>query len=83
MPAKTRNQCRLERKQQHDSTACDSPCDHGAAGRSTDAAITSIREFLAFKLGGEEYGIDILRVQEIRSYEAPTRMVNAPPSSRA
>ena len=39
---------------------------------------TSIREFLAFKLGAEEYGIDILRVQEIRSYEAPTRMANTP-----
>lgn len=39
---------------------------------------TSIREFLAFKLGAEEYGIDILRVQEIRSYEAPTCMPNAP-----
>ena len=41
-------------------------------------AVTSIREFLAFKLGSEEYGIDILRVQEIRSYEEPTRMANAP-----
>jgi purine-binding chemotaxis protein CheW len=41
-------------------------------------AVTSIREFLAFKLGNEEYGIDILRVQEIRSYEPPTRMANAP-----
>jgi purine-binding chemotaxis protein CheW len=39
---------------------------------------TSIREFLAFKLGTEEYGVDILRVQEIRSFEQPTRMVNAP-----
>ena len=35
-------------------------------------------EFLSFRLGGEEYGIDILRVQEIRSYEAPTRIANAP-----
>ncbi len=43
------------------------------------APLTSIREFLAFKLGAEEYGIDILRVQEIRSYEAPTRIANAPP----
>ena len=34
-------------------------------------------EFLTFRLGGEEYGIDILRVQEIRSYEAPTRIANA------
>jgi purine-binding chemotaxis protein CheW len=39
---------------------------------------TALREFLAFKLGAEEYGIDILRVQEIRSYEAPTRIANAP-----
>ncbi|MCZ8253299.1 MAG: chemotaxis protein CheW [Hylemonella sp.] len=44
---------------------------------NTDAP-TSIREFLAFKLGDEEYGVDILRVQEIRSYEQPTHMVNTP-----
>jgi purine-binding chemotaxis protein CheW len=42
------------------------------------SAATSLREFLAFKLGAEEYGIDILRVQEIRSYEEPTRIANAP-----
>ena len=36
------------------------------------------REVLSFKLGAEEYGIDILRVQEIRGYEAPTRVANAP-----
>jgi purine-binding chemotaxis protein CheW len=36
------------------------------------------REFLAFKLGTEEYGIDILKVQEIRGYEAVTRIANAP-----
>ena len=35
-------------------------------------------EYLTFRLGDEEYGIDILRVQEIRSYEQPTRMANAP-----
>jgi purine-binding chemotaxis protein CheW len=35
-------------------------------------------EFLTFRLGQEEYGIDILRVQEIRSYEQPTRIANAP-----
>ena len=35
-------------------------------------------EFLTFRLGGEEYGIDILKVQEIRSYEQPTRIANAP-----
>ena len=36
------------------------------------------REFLSFKLGTEEYGIDILKVQEIRGYEKPTRMANLP-----
>ncbi|MBP6251434.1 MAG: chemotaxis protein CheW [Rubrivivax sp.] len=35
-------------------------------------------EYLTFRLGCEEYGIDILRVQEIRSYEPPTRIANAP-----
>jgi purine-binding chemotaxis protein CheW len=39
----------------------------------------AMHEFLTFKLGAEEYGIDILRVQEIRGYESPTRMANAPP----
>ena len=51
-----------------------------SAGSAPLAAVaTSLREFLAFKLGAEEYGIDILRVQEIRSYEEPTRIANAPP----
>jgi purine-binding chemotaxis protein CheW len=35
-------------------------------------------EYLSFRLGQEEYGIDILRVQEIRSYEQPTRIAGAP-----
>jgi purine-binding chemotaxis protein CheW len=35
-------------------------------------------EFLAFTLGKEEYGIDILRVQEIRGYEPVTRIANSP-----
>jgi len=36
------------------------------------------REFLAFRLGKEEYGIDILKVQEIRGYEMVTHIANAP-----
>ena len=35
-------------------------------------------EYLAFTLGQEEYGIDILRVQEIRGYEPVTRIANSP-----
>ncbi len=36
-------------------------------------------EFLTFTLGDEEYAIDILKVQEIRGYEPPTMIANAPP----
>lgn len=36
------------------------------------------REYLAFWLGNEEYGIDILTVQEIRGYEISTQVANAP-----
>ena len=50
----------------------------GAAAQVGEAA----RECLSFRLGDEEYGIDILRVQEIRGYEAPTRIVGAPPFVR-
>jgi purine-binding chemotaxis protein CheW len=35
-------------------------------------------EVLSFKLGSEEYGIDILKVQEIRGYESVTAMANSP-----
>ena len=49
-----------------------------AASTSSAGAIAQSGEFLTFRLGAEEYGIDILRVQEIRSYEQPTRIANAP-----
>lgn len=42
------------------------------------AARLQSREFLAFNLGTEEFGIDILKVQEIRCYEKPTRMAGVP-----
>jgi len=35
-------------------------------------------EFLAFTLGDEVYGIDILMVQEIRGYETVTKIANTP-----
>jgi purine-binding chemotaxis protein CheW len=43
-----------------------------------DAADAAPREVLAFRLGDGEYGVDILRVHEIRSYEKPTRIAHAP-----
>jgi purine-binding chemotaxis protein CheW len=42
------------------------------------ALTTAAREYLTFRLSQEEYGIDILKVQEIRGYEPPTRIANAP-----
>jgi purine-binding chemotaxis protein CheW len=50
---------------------------HAADGTAARAGAAG-GEFLTFRLGDEEYGIDILRVQEIRSYEQPTRIANAP-----
>jgi len=35
-------------------------------------------QYLTFTLGDEEYGIDILTVQEIRGYDAVTKIANAP-----
>ena len=48
------------------------------AARGKAPALDHAGEFLSFRLGAEEYGIDILSVQEIRSYEEPTRIANAP-----
>ena len=35
-------------------------------------------EYLAFTIGTEEYGVDIQKVQELRGYDAVTRIANAP-----
>jgi purine-binding chemotaxis protein CheW len=44
----------------------------------TGASAAKALEFLAFTLGQEEYGIDIQKVQELRGYDAVTRIANAP-----
>lgn len=41
-------------------------------------ATATPNEVLTLRLGAEEYGIDIRRVQEIRSFEPPTRIAGAP-----
>lgn len=46
--------------------------------QSDGASATVAGEYLTFRLGQEEYGIDILKVQEIRGYEQPTRIAHAP-----
>ena len=48
--------------------------------QTNESAVTTEtgRELLTFTLGSEEYGIDILKVQEIRGYDAVTTIANAP-----
>lgn len=51
----------------------------GASDKVENLAVAGgAREYLTFRLDQEEYGIDILKVQEIRGYESPTRVANAP-----
>jgi purine-binding chemotaxis protein CheW len=42
------------------------------------AGVQASNEYLTFTLGKEECGIEVLKVQEIRGYEAVTRIANAP-----
>lgn len=50
----------------------------GMANVTKLAGETAGQEFLVFTLGDEEYGIDILKVQEIRGYDQVTRIANTP-----
>ena len=49
-----------------------------ATAINANSSATQALEFLAFKLGQEEYGIDIQKVQELRGYDTVTRIANAP-----
>ena len=49
-----------------------------AQGKPVSAGVAERQEFLTFTLGSEEYGIEILKVQEIRSYEQVTKIANSP-----
>lgn len=47
-------------------------------GLDREAEAGGSREFLTFTLGAELYGVDILKVQEIRGYETVTRIPGTP-----
>ena len=49
-----------------------------AAALPAGALAARALEFLSFTLGQEEYGIDIQKVQELRGYDAVTRIANVP-----
>ena len=59
-----------------DNTPTQTLATSGAA--QTASTRVAAGEYLTLRLGAEEYAIDILRVQEIRSYEQPVHMVNSP-----
>ena len=52
----------------------------GAATRlkTSDAGEIAANQFLTFSLANEEYGVDILRVQEIKGWTPVTHIPNAP-----
>ena len=54
----------------------------GAMMNVDEATAAGAREYLTFRLDQEEYGIDILKVQEIRGYEPPTRIAKALPETQ-
>lgn len=52
--------------------------DHLNQGVALQDQNVGTNQFLTFMLGEEEYGIDILNVQEIRSWESATSIPNTP-----
>lgn len=56
-----------------EATATTTKTDTGAAIHADE-----VSQFLSFTLGSEDYGVDILRVQEIRGWQQVTRVPNAP-----
>lgn len=43
-----------------------------------EGIVNNATEVLSFRLGAEEYALNILKVQEIRGYDAVTRIASAP-----
>lgn len=46
--------------------------------KAVTRAKSAAGEYLTFVLGSEEYGLEILKVQEIRGYDAVTQIANTP-----
>ena len=59
-------------------TAVQSPTPSSSATERSDAPGAGSSQLLTFILDGEEYGVDILRVQEIRGWDGATRVPNTP-----
>lgn len=57
-------------------TTTEMTTNHG--GNVAGSMKTAAGEYLTFVLGNEQYGIEILKVQEIRGYDAVTQIANMP-----
>ncbi len=51
---------------------------HASSSQTAQNQVESADEYLTFALGEEEYGVEILKVQEIRGYDTVTRLPDAP-----
>ncbi len=47
--------------------------------RAASAQVKEVNQFLTFALAGEDYGVDILAVREIRGWSKVTRIPQSPP----
>ncbi len=53
-----------------------------AQGTRASGVSGEVSQYLTFLLAAEQYGIEILKVQEIKGYTAPTPVPGAPPHVR-
>jgi purine-binding chemotaxis protein CheW len=49
------------------------------ATKEAEKGFAAVNQYLTFRLGQEEYGIELLKVQEIKGYSAITPIPNTPP----
>jgi purine-binding chemotaxis protein CheW len=52
--------------------------DSATRAEQKSAARQTVEQFLTFQLVGQRYGVEILRVQEIKGWEKPTRLPHSP-----
>jgi purine-binding chemotaxis protein CheW len=54
------------------------PLERVDTHREVSVSENSIRQFISFTIGGEEYGVDIMAIREIKGWTASTDLPNTP-----
>lgn len=49
---------------------------------ATDAGMAGVRQYISFKIGDEEYGVDIMAIREIKGWNPATELPDSPPHLR-